>query len=186
MGVLLLQPLILIQNARSKSNLEIIYKQFNCTVNDPKGYITKLSCKVSKNSKRSSVFAELQFKKDLNQFSVDILIKLPRRSADFVLMNLTRLNGCQMMSNKNQVPFIQQVLTSMNQFSNFLQGCPYKHGTLYYLRGYHLDLNSLPAFAFETDMKTWFQVSRAEDILFSGYAYSRIQLRRKRRGLVAI
>lgn len=161
-----------------QSNFEIVYSKFNCTKGDPKGYINKLSCYISKNTQRSSISAEMQFKKNIKRFSVNLLIVLPRRPVDFVLLNLTRLNGCQFVANKNQVPLIQIIMSRMKQYGNLMEGCPFKRNTLYYFRGLRLDLDALPAFAFDTDMKTWFEVLHEGDILFTMFVHSRIQLQR--------
>ncbi|XP_054089971.1 uncharacterized protein LOC105211714 [Zeugodacus cucurbitae] len=120
----------------------------------------------------------MQYKKDIKRFSVNLHIVLPRRPVDFVLLNLTRLNGCQFMANKDQVPFVQLVLNSMKRYSNLMQGCPYKRNTLYYFRGLRMDLDALPAFAFDTDMKTWLDVFHEGDLLFGIFVNSRIQMRR--------
>ncbi|XP_036332412.1 uncharacterized protein LOC118743756 [Rhagoletis pomonella] len=167
-----------IQNVLSRSNFDITYKGFNCTTIDPKGYVAKVSCFISKNTKRSSISTEMQFKRDLNYFSINILVVMPRSSEDFVLINMTRIKGCEFMANKNQVPILQLVVSSMSRYGNLLNKCPYKRDTLYYLRGFHLDLNSIPAIAFETDLKTWFDFTYERDILFSGYVHSSIRLRR--------
>ncbi|XP_029406726.2 uncharacterized protein LOC115066269 [Bactrocera dorsalis] len=120
----------------------------------------------------------MQYKKSIKRFSINFLIVLPRRPVDFVLLNLTRLNGCQFMANRNQVPLVQQFLNSMKRYSNIMEGCPYKRNTLYYIRGLRLDLDAIPAFAFETDMKSWFDVIHEGDVLFSMYVNSRILTKR--------
>ncbi|XP_054089972.1 uncharacterized protein LOC105211713 [Zeugodacus cucurbitae] len=109
---------------------------------------------------------------------MNFLIVLPRRPVDFVLLNLTRLNGCQFMENKNQVPFLKILLSSLERVSNFMQGCPYKRGTLYYFRGLRLNLDAMPALSFDTDMKLWVDFMYERSKLFSFFIDSRIQLRR--------
>ncbi|XP_018793590.1 PREDICTED: uncharacterized protein LOC108971773 [Bactrocera latifrons] len=175
--VILLQSKL--KKVQAKSNFELTYTEFNCTVFDPKEFVEKLSCSISKNTKRSSLFMELVFKKDLKHFNINFLVVLPRRPVNFVLLNLTHLNGCQLMANRVQVPFVQILLNSLKRVSNFMQGCPYKRDTLYYFRGLRLNLDAMPAVSFETDMKLWVDFMYERSKLFTFYIDSRIQLRRK-------
>ncbi|XP_004533531.1 uncharacterized protein LOC101459867 [Ceratitis capitata] len=167
-----------LKNALAKSNFEIIYSEINCTAHDPKGYLAKLSCRTGKSLKLSSLTVEFQFKKDIKYFGLDLRVILPRQSTDFTLLNLTHVNGCQLMANKLQVPLMQLVLGSLNRYGNLMQGCPYKRDTLYYIRGFRMDLNAMPAFAFDTGMKSWLSFRHEGDVLYTLFVNSRIQLRR--------
>lgn len=161
-----------------QTNFELTYTGFNCTVFDPKQFVAKLSCYISKNTQRSSLFTELVFKKDLKHFSMNFLVVLSRSPVNFVLLNLTHLNGCQFMLNKNQVPFHKILLNSMKRVSNFKQGCPFKCNTLYYFRELRLNLESIPALSFETDMNLWIDFLYERSKLFSFYIDSRVRLNR--------
>lgn len=148
------------------------YTEFNCTT------VSKLSCYISKNTQRSSISIKMQYKKNIKRFSLNFLIVLPWRPADFVLLNLTRLNGCQFMANRNQGSLLHIFLNSMKRYSNLMEGCLYMRNKFYYIRGLRLDLNAIPAVAFDTDMKSWFEIIHEGDVLFDVFVHSHMQLRR--------
>lgn len=148
------------------------YTEFNCTTG------SKLSCYISKNTQRSSISIKMQYKKNIKRFSLNFLIVLPWRPADFVLLNLTRLNGCQFMANRNQGSLLHIFLNSMKRYSNLMEGCLYMRNKFYYIRGLRLDLNAIPAVAFDTDMKSWFEIIHEGDVLFDVFVHSHMQLRR--------
>ncbi|XP_067634374.1 uncharacterized protein [Eurosta solidaginis] len=168
-----------LKNVKCRSNFEIIYTKFNCTKIDPQSYLDFINCNISKNSQRSSLNIEMKFKKDLNRFRVNILIAVPRGSSDFVILNLKNVNGCQIIGNQNQGPFLTQVLNLVNQYGNIIRKCPYKRDTLYYLRAFRLDMSALPPLSFETDMKCIFELVREGHKIFWGCAETRIQMRHK-------
>lgn len=86
----------------------MFFDNITCTSDDSNGFLSKLSCYVSKNVKRRTFSIELQFKKDLRHFMLNMCVVLPRKNgADFVLLNLTNIDGCKLLSNKNQATFIK-------------------------------------------------------------------------------
>lgn len=160
----------------------MIFKNFTCTSADPHGYMDKLSCFMSKSSKRGTFSLEMLLKKDVKKFLLDLRVELPRKGGDnFVLLNITHIDGCNWMSNKNQIPFIKIGRTLLDRFSNFPSQCPFQNGTSYYIRGFRVDMKLFPAFSFEADMLIWFDFIVEQSKVISGFIHSSVK-RNKNRG----
>lgn len=84
-----------------------------------------------------------------HDFSMKIVLPRARPLKDFVLIDLTT-DGCQLLSNRNQIPLMRLGRNLMNRFSNFPKQCPFKANVSYYIRGFRLDMNTLPAVEMET------------------------------------
>lgn len=107
-----------------------------------------------------------------------IKIVLPRRRPlpDFVLLNVTT-DGCQLLANRNQVPLMRLGRNIMERFSNFPKQCPFKPNFTYYIRGFRLDLNLVPAVDMETPVQIEFSHQNKQQGIrwITGYLMARVQ-----------
>lgn len=112
--------------------------------------VEKLSCSLSKNAKRRYLQMEMSFKRQINQFDFNILIILqrPRHATEkqFVLLNLTNINGCDLLAAKNQVTLMYWARTALQHYSNLPRKCPLLAHTPYYTRGFKWDMEQMPSF----------------------------------------
>ena len=113
----------------------------------------KLSCSLTKNSKRRYLQMEMSFKRQVNQFIFNILIVLQRprqlMQPQFVLLNLTSLNGCDILASKSQVTLLQWMRSALQHYSNFPRKCPFNAHNLYYIRNFKWDMEQMPSFYVE-------------------------------------
>lgn len=79
-----------------------------------------------------------------------MLMILPRKTENFILLNLTKLDGCELLSNTKQNTIMALFRTSLDRYSNFPDKCPFRRNTLYFIRSYRIDISKFPAFSFET------------------------------------
>ncbi|BFG05900.1 uncharacterized protein DMAD_04523 [Drosophila madeirensis] len=157
----------------------MIFKNCTCRREDPQGMLSHLKCGLSKSVRRPSLNIELMFREPVVRFQVNMRIVLPRsRGEDFTLFNLTGIDGCSLLSNKNQIAFIQLGRERMDRFSNVPKRCPWPKNVLYYVRGFRSDMQSMPAFNFEADMNLWFDFLSNGNKLIRGFIQSRVQRRR--------
>ena len=163
-----------------KSGFDMFFNNITCTSDDPNGFMGSLSCYVSKNIKRRSFSIELEFKKDLKHFLINICIVLPRKNEEnFVLLNLTNIDGCKLLSNKNQATFIKLGRSTLDRFGNIPHQCPFKKDNPYYIRNFRADMNMMPAFTFETEMLLWFDLIAARNKIIKGFIRSFVSLKQK-------
>lgn len=155
---------------------------WNPNYKNGKTWIKALECGLSKNAKRRSLYYEITFTKDIPRFDLNLVIVLPRRSNDFVLLNLTKINGCNMLSNKNQVPLMQLSRKILDHYSNLPKQCPFRADILYYIRGFRLDIDLIPAFTFESDMNVKFEYVIEKNIAFGGFVKTHVGLKSKSKG----
>lgn len=134
-------------------------------------------CGLSKNVKRRTLHLELTFAKDINYFDLNLKVVLPRVSGDFVLLNLSKLNGCQMLSNKNQIPLLQLSRKILDHYSNLPKRCPLRANVLYYIRGFRLDIDLFPAFTFENDMNAKFEYIIDKKLALQGFINTHVGLK---------
>lgn len=161
----------------------MVFTNCSCSSEDPEGMLSLLKCGLSKSVKRPSFNIELQFKKPVAKFFVNMRIVLPRRFGDdFTLFNLSGIDGCSLLSNKNQIAFIQLGRKHMDRFSNVPKRCPWPKDVNYYIRGFRSDMATMPAFNFETDMNLWFELVVNHHKLIRGFIQSRVQRRKNAKG----
>ena len=135
-------------------DLDLIFDSINCTKSDRSGLLKHHACSVGKNPKRPSLNMELEFSRAVAFFELNMLISIPRKPKNFVLLNVTKMNGCNLLSNNNLMPLLQMGRTVMERYSNFPNKCPFLKDTLYYIKGLRINMDLLPAFNFETTMNT--------------------------------
>ncbi|EDW32220.1 GL10547 [Drosophila persimilis] len=136
----------------AKNDFELQVDNFTCSSQDTDYRILKeFRCGLNKNAKRRSWYMEFKLQEVTSEHEVFMTIVLPRRKPmpEFVLLNLTT-DGCQLLSNRNQVPLMRLGRNIMERFSNFPKQCPFEGDVLYYIRGFRLDLSLLPAVEMET------------------------------------
>ncbi|XP_039479914.1 uncharacterized protein LOC120444373 [Drosophila santomea] len=169
-----------------KSNFDMVFTNCTCSIEDPDGILSHLKCGLSKSVKRPSFNIELKFQKPVAKFFVNMRIVLPRRlGEDFTLFNLTGIDGCSLLSNKNQIAFIQLGRKHMDRFSNVPKRCPWPKDVNYYVRGFRSDMSAMPAFNFESGMNLWFEFVVNQQKLIRGFIQSRVQRRRNSKGVAA-
>ncbi|EDW32221.1 GL11521 [Drosophila persimilis] len=167
------------QGAWGKANFDMIFTNCTCRSEDPEGMLSHLQCGLSKSVRRPSFSIELMFRQPVVRFQVNMRIVLPRNSGeDFTLFNLTGIDGCSLLSNKNQIVFIQLGRERMDRFSNVPKRCPWPKDVMYYVRGFRSDMQALPAFNFEADMNLWFEFISNGNKVIRGFIQSRVQRRR--------
>ncbi|XP_037941809.1 uncharacterized protein LOC119674725 [Teleopsis dalmanni] len=137
----------------AKAEMEIIYDHYEC--NATSSIVTHSNCYLSKNIKRRTFNLELKYIKDVKNFFFDLIMVMPRQPKNFVLINISRANGCQVLSNENQIVLVQLGRAHLDKYSNFPKKCPFLKNALYYVRGYRYDIRTMPAFSFETSMMVW-------------------------------
>jgi len=152
---------------------------FTCSSEDVNSRILKeFRCGISKSAKRRTWHMEFMLKQPVAEHEFFMKIVLPRKSPlkDFVLLNVTT-DGCQLLANRNQVPLMRLGRNVMERFSNFPKQCPFKSKTTYYIRGFRLDLNLLPAVDMETPVHTELSYRSKHHGLtwISGFLEARVQ-----------
>ncbi|XP_016946438.1 uncharacterized protein LOC108022106 [Drosophila biarmipes] len=165
--------------AEAKNNFEMQTDNFTCSSEDANSRILKeFRCGISKSAKRRTWHMEFMLKQPVAEHDFFMKIVLPRRSplADFVLLNVTT-DGCQLLANRNQVPLMRLGRNIMERFSNFPKQCPFKANSTYYIRGFRLDLNLLPAVDMETPVHTQISYRSKHQGLswISGFLRARVQ-----------
>lgn len=159
----------------------MFFDNITCTSEDPKEFLNMLSCYLSKNVKRRTFSIELQFKKNVRHFMFNMRVVLPRKNANnFVLFNLTNIDGCKLLSNKNQATFIKLGRSTLNRFGNIPQQCPFKKDTLYYIRGFRSDMSRIPAFTFEAEMLLWFDFIVEQKKIIKGFLRSFVTMKKNK------
>ncbi|XP_039479915.1 uncharacterized protein LOC120444374 [Drosophila santomea] len=166
--------------AQAKHNFELQTDNFTCSSEDISSSILKeFNCGVSKSAKRRTWHMEFKLKQPVAEHDFFMKIILPRRRPlpDFVLLNVTT-DGCQLLANRNQVPLMRLGRSIMERFSNFPKQCPFKPNLNYYIRGFRLDLNLLPAVDMETPVHIELSYQSKQQGLkwISGYLLARVQL----------
>jgi len=157
----------------------MVFTNCTCFSEDPEKMLSNLKCGLSKSVKRPSFNIELQFQKPVTRFFVNMRIVLPRRfGGDFTLFNLSGIDGCSLLSNKNQIAFIQLGRKHMDKYSNVPKHCPWPKDVPYYVRGFRSDMAAMPAFNFESDMNLWFDLVVNQHKLIRGFIQSRVQRRK--------
>lgn len=137
--------------------------------------VERLNCGLSKNAKRRTLHMEFVLSESLHEYDMYINIVLPRqRSVDFVLLNVTT-DGCQLLSNRNQVPLMRISREILDRYSNFPRQCPFVGGKAYYIRGFRLDLGLIPAVNMETPMRMIFEYRRKRQQLLRGHISGHVQ-----------
>lgn len=160
----------------------MFFDNITCSSDDPNGLLSKLSCYVSKNVKRRTFSIEMQFKKDIRHFTTNICVVLPRKNSnDFVLFNLTNIDGCKLLSNKNQAPFIKLGRSTLDRFGNIPHQCPFQKEILYYIRNFRTDMNLFPAFSFEAEMLLWFDLVVEHKKIIKGFLRSFVTMKKNRK-----
>ncbi|EDW48379.1 uncharacterized protein LOC6609709 [Drosophila sechellia] len=150
--------------AEAKNNFELQTDNFTCSSDDISSSVLKeFTCGISKSAKRRTWHMEFVLEQPVAEHDFIMKIILPRRRPlpDFVLLNVTT-DGCQLLANRNQVPLMRLGRNIMERFSNFPKQCPFKPSFTYYIRGFRLDLNLLPA----VDMETPFHFRRLKPFSF--------------------
>ncbi|XP_017124242.1 uncharacterized protein LOC108144109 [Drosophila elegans] len=165
--------------AGAKNNFELQTDNFTCSSEDVKSRILKeFHCGISKSSKRRTWRMEFMLMQPVADHDFFMKIVLPRRRplTDFVLLNVTT-DGCQVLANRNQVPLLRLGRNIMERFSNFPKQCPFKANYSYYIRGFRLDLNLLPAVDMETPVHVELSYQSKQQGLrwISGYLEARVQ-----------
>ncbi|XP_037809669.1 uncharacterized protein LOC119602306 [Lucilia sericata] len=159
----------------------MFFDNITCTSDDPNGFLNVLSCYLSKSVKRRTFSIELQFKKDLRHFMLNMCVVLPRKNGnDFVLFNLTNIDGCSLLSNKNQATFIKLGRSTLDRFGNIPHKCPFQKDVLYYIRGFRTDMNLFPAFSFEAEMLLWFDLIVDHKKIIKGFLRSFVTMKRNK------
>ncbi|XP_041448800.1 uncharacterized protein LOC111077534 [Drosophila obscura] len=152
LGIIFVWLSVLEQKVEAKNNFELQVDNFTCSSQDTDNQILKeFRCGMNKNAKRRSWHMEFKLHQPMGEHEVFMTIVLPRRKPlpEFVLLNLTT-DGCQLLSNRNQVPLMRLGRNIMERFSNFPRQCPFQGDIIYYIRGFRLDLSLLPAVEMET------------------------------------
>ncbi|KAH8372164.1 hypothetical protein KR093_010350 [Drosophila rubida] len=132
------------------------------------------NCGLNKNVKRRTLHMEFTMREALKEFEFQIGIVMPRRPVDFVLLNLT-IDGCQLLSNKNQVPLMRLSREILDRYSNFPRQCPFQYGKTYYIRAFRLDLGLIPAMNMETPVRLQFAYLHHQLPLLQGRILARVQ-----------
>ncbi|KAH8400694.1 hypothetical protein KR009_000379 [Drosophila setifemur] len=165
--------------AKAKNNLELQTDNFTCSTEDKGSKILhEFRCGLNKNAKRRSWHMQFKLNQPVAEHDFFMKIILPRRRPlmDFVLLDLTT-DGCQLLGNRNQVPLMRLGRNVMERFSNFPKQCPFKANVTYYIRGFRLDLNLLPAVEMETPVNIEFRYQSKHPELrwITGYLSARVQ-----------
>ncbi|XP_020716548.1 uncharacterized protein LOC110118674 [Ceratitis capitata] len=168
-------------------DFELFFENFTCSRlpnsnSVASNYLQTLNCGLSKNAKRRTVQMELSFKRDLSDFELNVLIVLPRRrAADFVLLNISYINGCDFLANRHLVTLLQIGRKTIDKYGNFPQRCPFQSNTGYYIRGYRWGMDTLPAFAVQTTVHIHFEYLVNGHIIVEGHIKSRLDLKSGRK-----
>ena len=133
-------------------DLELIFESFKCKSLDKTALITHSTCGIGKNPKRPTMNMELQFSRIVNHFDLNLAVSIPRKPRNFVILNLTKTNGCNLLSNNNSITLLQIGRNIIDRYSNFPKGCPFLKDVLYYIKGMRVNMDMLPAFNFETEL----------------------------------
>lgn len=143
--------------------------------------LEKLSCSLTKNAKRRYLQMDMTFKRQVNQFNFSILIILERplhvRQPEFVLLNLTSINGCDILSLKNQVTLMHWTRNALQHYSNFPQKCPFKAHSPYYIRNFKWDMEQMPSFYVEAPINIEFSYVFDNFTKVAGYIQARLELK---------
>ncbi|KAI8114902.1 hypothetical protein CVS40_12809 [Lucilia cuprina] len=172
--------ILLVVPANAKKKFELTFLNFTCTnplAKEKNTPVTTYQCGLSKNLKRRTLHLEMTFGKDIQYFDLSLSVVLPRRTNDFVLLNLTKMNGCHMLSNKNQIPLLQLSRKILDHYSNLPKQCPLRANILYYIRGFRLDIDLFPAFTFENDMNAKFEYIIDKKVALKGFINTHVGLK---------
>ncbi|KAM7356209.1 uncharacterized protein ACRADG_002013 [Cochliomyia hominivorax] len=180
-----------------KRDFELIFENFTCLLNhkwvantklkqsvlmsEHHQNMEKLSCCLTKNAKRRYLQMDMTFKRQINQFYFNILIILQRphhfQQPQFVLMNLTSLNGCDMLALKNQVTLMHWARNALQHYSNFPQKCPFKAHNPYYIRNLKWDMEQIPSFYIEAPIKIEFSYIFDNSRKVEGFIVAKLELK---------
>ncbi|XP_037807678.1 uncharacterized protein LOC119601050 [Lucilia sericata] len=131
---------------------------------------------------------ELTFKRPVNQFYFNILIILQRPrhlpQTEFVLMNLTSLNGCDILTSKYQVTLMQWVRNAMAHYSNFPQKCPFKAHHPYYIRNFKWDMEQMPSFFIEAPIIVEFSYVFDNATKVEGFIEAKLELKSNKKFVI--
>ncbi|XP_064544116.1 uncharacterized protein LOC135432377 [Drosophila montana] len=157
----------------------MMFNNCSCSSDDPEKLLTHLNCSLGRSWRRRTFSIELKFRQPVPKFLVNMASVLPRvNGQDFTLFNLSDINGCQLLANKNQIPFIQLGRHTMESFSNVPKRCPFPKDELIYVRSYRSNMQNIPAFSFESDMHIYFAVLVNGNKIIKGFIQSRVQRHR--------
>ncbi|EDW01981.1 uncharacterized protein LOC6560011 [Drosophila grimshawi] len=167
---------LLAHQATAKNDLELQFVNFTCTrgSHPNANLLASVNCGLSKNPKRRTLNMEFVLVKPLDVYDFDIVIVLPRRTQKFVVLNVTT-DGCQLLSNKNQVTLLRIIREILDRYSNFPKHCPLKQDKAYNMRGFRLDLSLIPAVTIETPVYVEFSYISKQVVLFTGYIAASVQ-----------
>ncbi|XP_017961829.1 uncharacterized protein LOC108654796 [Drosophila navojoa] len=165
-----------LQMAAAKNDFELHFENFTCkSDSSSKGNpLQSVHCGLSRNPKRRTLHMEFSLRELMHEHDFHIVVILPRRTMNFVLINVTT-DGCQLLSNKNQIPLLRISRQMLDRYSNFPAQCPFERAKPYYLRGFRLDLSLIPAVMMETPVAVQFSYSRQRVQLFQGHITAHVQ-----------
>lgn len=150
--------------------------------------VEKLSCNLNKNTKRRYLQMEMSFKRQINQFYFNILIifQRPRHVAleNFTLLNLTAINGCDLLASKNQVMLMYWARTSLQHYSNLPRKCPLLAHTSYYIRGFKWDMEQIPSFFIEAPLTIEFSYILNNSTKIVGSIKAKLELKANKKFIV--
>ena len=155
----------------------MVFEHCNCSflIDKPQTLIKQLNCGVSKNIKRRSFSIEFMLAEDVNEFGINMKIQLPRKGqSEFVLLDLKNIEGCKILSNKNQATLVQLGRSTLDRFSNIPHSCPFKKNVLYYIRNFRVDMNNLRIFNFEAEMQVLYDFMLNNKKVFKGFIQGRM------------
>ncbi|XP_060659287.1 uncharacterized protein LOC132793389 [Drosophila nasuta] len=159
----------------AKTDFELQFENFSCKSSEvSENPIERYNCGLNKNVKRRTLHMEFSMREELKEFDFHIGIIMPRRPVDFVLLNLT-VDGCHLLSNKNQVPLMRLSREILDRYSNFPRQCPFQRGKTYYIRAFRLDLSLIPAMNMETPVRLKFAYMRRQLPMLQGKIVARVQ-----------
>ncbi|XP_030385572.1 uncharacterized protein LOC115632493 [Scaptodrosophila lebanonensis] len=154
------------------------FNNCTCSMDDPEKLLTHLRCGISKSIKRRTFSIEIKFSQPVTNFFINLRMVLPRRAGmDFTVFNLTDIEGCRLLSNTKQIPILQVGRIHLDHFSNLPKNCPWKPNVMYYIRGFRPNMESMPAFSFETDLNLWFDFVVNHSKIIKGFMVGHVQRR---------
>ncbi|XP_037941812.1 uncharacterized protein LOC119674728 [Teleopsis dalmanni] len=116
----------------------------------------------------------MTFKKDVPTFFLNLRFVLPQKNTEFVILNLTNMNGCELLGNSKQTTLLKIGREHMDRFSNMPRHCPFLKSQVYYIRGFRADMNSFPAFSFDSEFHVFFDFIVQQQTLFKGFILTRV------------
>ncbi|XP_037929490.1 uncharacterized protein LOC119663976, partial [Teleopsis dalmanni] len=140
-----------------KNEFEVYFEECKCYLLNST-ILNLFSCTLNARTTRRTLNMEWMFGQDINNFSVNIVVTVPRKNSRLLLLNMTNVSGCDFVADRNKISILGVLRKNVEHYSNIPKICPFKKKTLYYLRKFRYNLQLYPPFNIETAMDVFIEL----------------------------